>query len=284
MSSYLRGRSGSLSGSGSTTPSTANGLCDNPTRGRCGLVLCISSVDDMTSSHRVPHRTHRRRRWSAAVLLVSVAAFATLPITPAGHAAAQSAVASTSNTDTSDHTATTEDPAAAAVVRHLLDGDGVGALAALPPGFAPTMGYRPVLDDGKASNPHGGCSSPVPMPSSFEPLCRTHDFGYDLLRYSARVGHPLGAWARLGLDTSLVTRMRETCHDPLCWSAAELARVGLGLNTWHEGEGPPQDRNNLLTATFSAIGHLVHGDIHGDPDRNSDAERDGAQAPSGATR
>ncbi|MFF0707569.1 MULTISPECIES: hypothetical protein [Gordonia] len=82
----------------------------------------------MTSSHRLPHRTHRRRRWSAALLLVSVAAFATLPMTPAGHAAAQSAVASTSNTDTSDHTATTEDPAAAAVVRRLLDGNGAGAL------------------------------------------------------------------------------------------------------------------------------------------------------------
>ena len=128
MSSYPRGRSGSLCGSGSTTAVTANGLCDNPTRGRCGLVLRISSVDDMTSSHRLPHRTHRRRRWSAALLLVSVAAFATLPMTPAGHAAAQSAVASMSNTDTSDHTATTEDPAAAAVVRRLLDGNGAGAL------------------------------------------------------------------------------------------------------------------------------------------------------------
>lgn len=101
-----------------------------------------------------------------------------------------------------------------------------------------------------------------------------------MLRYAARVGNPLGPWARLGLDTALVTRMRETCHDPLCMGAAELARVGVGLNTWHEGDGPPQDRGNVLAATSSAIGHLVHDD----PDGNSDVERDGTQASSGATR
>ena len=122
MSSYLRGRSGSLCSSGSTTTSTANGLCDNPTRGRCGLVLCISSVDDMTSSHRVPHRTHRRRRWSAAVLLVSVAAFATLPITPAGHAAAQSAGSMVTATSTSGG-GSAFDPRSAAVVLRAVSGE-----------------------------------------------------------------------------------------------------------------------------------------------------------------
>ena len=201
-------------------------------------------------------------------------------MTPAGHAAAQSPVdGSTSNSETSDRpTGSAEDPASAAVIRQLLDGNGVGALAALPSDFALKMGYRPILDGGEASNPDGGCSSPVPMPSKFEPLCRTHDFGYDMLRYSARGGHPLGAWARLGLDTSLVTQMRETCHDPLCRGAAELAWAGLGLNTSHENDGPPQDRNNLLTATLSAIEHLVHGGVHGDSDSA------GAQASSEASR
>ena len=279
MSSYLRGRSGSLRGSRSTTAGTANGLCDNPTRGRCGVVLRISSVDHMTSSHRLPRNTQRRRRWSAALLLVGVAAFTALPMTPAGHATAQSStIRSTSNSEVSD--GRTGDPAAAAVVRQLLDRNGAGAIAALPSDFASRMGYRPVLEGDDASNPGGDCSSPVPMPARFEPLCRTHDFGYDMLRYAARVGNPLGPWARLGLDTALVTRMRETCHDPLCMGAAELARVGVGLNTWHEGDGPPQDRGNVLAATSSAVGHLVHDD----PDGNSDVERDGTQASSEATR
>lgn len=274
MSSYPRGRSNSLSGWRYDPLNDANVLCRNPTRDRCGAVPCIPSVDRMTASRPHAHPVRRHRRWPWVTLLCAVVIVAALPILPAGHAAAHSTTISSTRDSATSHRGQPagigEDPASAEVIRHVLDGNGARALAALPPGFESTMGYRPVIEGGTASNPDGDCSSPIPLPDKFEPFCRTHDFGYDVLRYSARTGHPLGAWARLGLDTMLVTRMHDTCDDPICDAAAELARVGLAVNTWNEGDGPPRDRLTPLTAAASAVRHLIHDDHRADENHGTD--------------
>lgn len=118
------------------------------------------------------------------------------------------------------------------------------------------LGYRPSIVDGHPANPHGGCSSPVPMPGRFEPLCRIHDLGYDLLRAAARAGHPLGPWARLRLDASLVAAMDDSCRDPLCRAAAETARVALAVNTWRQRDGVPVVESTQTIAT-SVVDRLV---------------------------
>ncbi|MEH3156820.1 MAG: hypothetical protein PGN29_16360 [Gordonia paraffinivorans] len=118
-----------------------------------------------------------------------------------------------------------------------------------------TLGYSPVVVDGHPANPHGGCSSPVPMPTRFEPLCAVHDLGYDLLRWAARSGHPLGPWARLRLDGELVAAMRRSCHDPTCAAAADLARVGLMVNTWRQHDGVPvvEDTRAIISSVLVRI-------------------------------
>lgn len=149
--------------------------------------------------------------------------------------------------------AATEDRATAAVVTALVGAHPADAQRLLPAGFATTMGYRPVVEhlrDGWfPTNPTGSCSSPITLPARFEPLCRTHDFGYDLLRYAEQIGHPLGGWARLALDTMLVDRMRSSCVDSGCVAAAYLAKAGLGINTWRQHDGPPARGETVLDIT-----------------------------------
>jgi len=135
------------------------------------------------------------------------------------------------------------------------------AIAMLPGDFEHRIGYRPVLIDGIPANPDGGCSSPVPLPGRFEPLCKTHDLGYDLLRYAGLTGQPLGGWARKGLDAMLVRRMRAVCHDPLCRQSAELAEIGLRFNTWRQDSGVPVAETpvDLVTTTAGRIALAATG-------------------------
>ena len=118
------------------------------------------------------------------------------------------------------------------------------------------LGYRPSIVDDHPANPHGGGSSPVPMPARFEPLCRVHDLGYDLLRAAARSGHPLGPWARLRLDATLVAAMERSCGDPVCRGAAETARIALSMNTWRQRDGVPVVETTQTIAT-SVVDRLV---------------------------
>lgn len=132
----------------------------------------------------------------------------------------------------------TADPAASAV-RWLIGADAGLAVAALPPDFSDVMGYLPEYIEGRPVDPDGDCSSPIPLPEQFETACKTHDLGYDLLRYADRTGRPLGSWARAGLDRMLIDQMRASCHDPACFVAAELSRAGLAVNSWRQDYGPP---------------------------------------------
>ncbi|MDH2456697.1 hypothetical protein QDW14_09500 [Corynebacterium bovis] len=89
-------------------------------------------------------------------------------------------------------------------------GDGRAA-SWLTPDLVRDLGYEPTVADGHPENPGGGCSSPVPLPARFEPACRTHDLGYDLLRVAGRRGEPVPPAIRRGLDRQLADRMHAAC-------------------------------------------------------------------------
>lgn len=152
-----------------------------------------------------------------------------------------------------------ESKAAATAVRLLTGPRHRAALDALPADFAAVMGYRPVVVDGYPINPSGDCSSPIPLPGQFEILCKSHDFGYDLLRYADHAGTPLGPWARESLDALLISRMHAACADPLCSAAADLSRIGLAANTWRQSGGPPVAGESAMTITATVLNRAVGG-------------------------
>jgi hypothetical protein len=134
------------------------------------------------------------------------------------------------------------------------------AVALLPADFESQMGYRPAVVAGMPIDPAGDCSSPIPLPDRFEPLCKTHDFGYDLLRLADKDGQPLGGWARIALDQMLADRMHQVCDDPACDWAADLARMGLSFNTWRQHSGVPVARESfpaIVASTFVRGGEQI---------------------------
>ncbi|WOC13471.1 hypothetical protein [Gordonia sp. MP11Mi] len=125
------------------------------------------------------------------------------------------------------------------------------ALAHLPAGFESVMGYRPVLEDARPVNPTGSCSSPVPLPGRFEPACRAHDFGYDLLRFGEHTGRPAAQWARRALDGMLIDAMHDSCSNPLCDLAATVADGGLTSNSWRQDWRTPvsESTGDMMSTT-----------------------------------
>lgn len=123
---------------------------------------------------------------------------------------------------------------------------------AVPAGFADRVGYRPVVEDGRRVNPAGSCSSPIPLPRRFEPACRAHDYGYDLLRHADATGTALRPGLRARLDADLITDMHRRCTNPLCHVAAEVSRAGLALNTWRQRGDAPRKETGLDVATSLA--------------------------------
>ena len=120
------------------------------------------------------------------------------------------------------------DPASSAAVTALVSAPAGEAAAAVPARFAATRGYRPVLRDGLLVNPHGDCSSPVPLPKAFTPGCQRHDLGYDLLRHAAAVGHPLPGSARRAIDAQLGQTMHAACTKGGTSTAEGMRLPGLG--------------------------------------------------------
>lgn len=101
------------------------------------------------------------------------------------------------------------------------------------------LGYTPGLQNGHATNPDGDCSSPVELPTSFEPACKTHDLGYDLLRVADRTGETIPTDLRASLDGQMAEQMRATCDTAGCRVMATAAHVGVGANTVRQGNGAP---------------------------------------------
>ncbi|WP_238420009.1 hypothetical protein [Gordonia sp. 'Campus'] len=136
------------------------------------------------------------------------------------------------------------------------------AVAVLPRSFALTQGYSPDIVDGYPIDPEGDCSSPVPLPADFTPLCRTHDFGYDLLRAAERDGEPLGPWARVALDRMLINRMYAACGSPGCAAAATAARMGLAWNTWRQRGGPPAGNESITALVTTTLERALVDPAH----------------------
>ncbi len=127
-------------------------------------------------------------------------------------------------------------------------------IGSIPDGFVSVMGYRPQVIDVNGSvslgKPIGTCSSPVHLAFDMEPTCKGHDFGYDLLRYAAVIGAPLGAWARPLIDDWWYAEMHERCsltHAGVaalaCHGQVLATEVIIDVNSWREGNGPPIEEN-----------------------------------------
>ena len=81
-------------------------------------------------------------------------------------------------------------------VESLIAGRAVPAV--VPSDFDAVSGYRPVVQSGTLAREDGGCSTPFGIgPDAFEAACRTHDLGYDLLRYAEKTDGRLAASASL---------------------------------------------------------------------------------------
>ncbi|GGM45500.1 phospholipase [Longimycelium tulufanense] len=137
---------------------------------------------------------------------------------------------------------------AAALAHPSVDRDPV---ADLPADFAQQFGYEPIMvrfPDGRlrALHPRGDCSAPGGATAyDFDAGCKAHDFGYDVLRYAERKGHPLGPEARRGIDDQLAADMHARCatqrgHDVVaCHALANTYSAGLTFNSWRQRYGPP---------------------------------------------
>ncbi|MEU4314910.1 hypothetical protein [Nocardia sp. NPDC024068] len=190
-------------------------------------------VSNNAGRHGVPRPRSSRRTVIAGAGIAAVVALSPLPAaTAAGPSPAVS-------------------PAAAAV-RALTS---PGAAAVIPADFPAVAGYLPERVDGLLVAPHGSCSSPVPLPAEFETACKSHDLGYDLLRYADRTGHPLGPWARRELDRTLADRMRTVCTHRVqaaarlrCAGMAEVAAAAVGINSMRQSYGVPVVERLSFTA------------------------------------
>lgn len=126
--------------------------------------------------------------------------------------------------------------------------------AVIPSRYSEVMGYRPVVIDvngvATLAKPNGTCSSPVHLTFDMEPTCKGHDLGYDLLRYAALIGAPLGEWARPLIDQWWYDEMHARCelrHAGIsgitCHAQVMATEVIVDGNSWREGDGPPIEEN-----------------------------------------
>ncbi|MGW4519579.1 phospholipase A2 [Amycolatopsis sp. NPDC004378] len=146
------------------------------------------------------------------------------------------------------------------------------ALALLPKDFTALSGVTPgvlTARDGTVRAVHvdGGCSTPWGDDNTkwdYAVPCKSHDLGYDLLRYADRKGHPLGPEVREALDNQLSHDMHHACDlNPMgsagtCRVVASLYSAGLVLNSWHQRWGPPVgDPIGPMVAGVLVIGLLL---------------------------
>lgn len=178
------------------------------------------------------------------------------------------------------------DPAAARAVEVLIGHESIGSgrraelLSTVPDDYGSVMGYRPVVIDINGilslGKPIGACSSPVQLAFDMEPTCKGHDFGYDLLRYAALIGAPLGTWARPLIDDWWYAEMHQRCDlvhaggasGPACHGQVLATEAIINVNSWREGFGPPIEENPwrylsalaLLPLTLMAAIRFRRGD------------------------
>lgn len=162
----------------------------------------------------------------------TVAGAAPMPAAP-GHAL-DTDLTSPRGTDTGKNTAI----AALAAARKIAD--GTPGTDMVSPAVVVDLGYAPVVERTSAAKGTGDCSSPVPLPRSFEPACRVHDLGYDLLRVAHRHQVPIPPGLRSDLDALLARQLHESCEGrTACTVMADIAHAAVHLNTVRQRHGAP---------------------------------------------
>lgn len=171
----------------------------------------------------------------------TVAEAAPTPAAP-GHAA-HTDLTRLHHTDTGrdlHHTDTGRDTAIAALAAARKIADGVPGADMVVPAVAVDLGYEPVVEQTSAAKRTGDCSSPVPLPRSFEPACRVHDLGYDLLRVAHRHQVPIPRGLRSDLDALLARQLHDSCEGRTpCTVMADIAHAAVQLNTVRQRHGAP---------------------------------------------
>ncbi|MFD3506689.1 hypothetical protein [Nocardia sp. NPDC058666] len=168
-------------------------------------------------------------------------------------------------------TPNTENAVAAAAVHALID-DSPDATSLIPRDFGYKFGYDPADQAGLLVNPNGDCSSPVTLPAEFEPACKAHDLGYDMLRYAERLDEPLGPWARRSVDAALNRRIHAACElrddefsRARCNVMADIAFTAVDVNSRRQeyaapvvenvfAQTDPADRPNLWPLARTVLG------------------------------
>lgn len=155
------------------------------------------------------------------------------------------AVTATTGAASTPPAADSTSPVAVSVHALVTDSADVAALT-IPDDFGSVMGYRPRVQDDMAENPHGDCSSPVPLPAEFDSACKAHDLGYDLIRYAAATGKTVDPQWRRSIDAQLEGRMHAACTDraddgprQVCDAAASVAAAAVDVNSWRQSFGAP---------------------------------------------
>lgn len=170
---------------------------------------------------RTRHRTHKRRAAARAVtLLVGI-----LIGLGSGHLMPSRAAA----LETPGTGRCTTDPAATTV-------DYLVGMACPPAGFAEAVGYEPVLvhtiEGWRFTRPawaDGRCNGPIRNQGpfwNFGMACRTHDYGYDLVRFG--VGDRADADALLYRDMTASCGGQWVVGSEACRALADWARTVLG--------------------------------------------------------
>ena len=148
----------------------------------------------------------------------------TLMISGVAHAVAQ---------PTRDSTDPTSD-----LVESIVDGEA--DVADVPRSFIEHMGYTPANSSAGLSHPHGGCSTPGAVgPDDFTDACKTHDLGYDVLRYAESHGTRLSAKARLELDWKLYRDLLDVCDTATCSLTATAYYCAVSANSIRQGYKAP---------------------------------------------
>jgi hypothetical protein len=121
-----------------------------------------------------------------------------------------------------------------------------------PADFEQVMGYKPYQIDTKhgprMQDPHGDASAPgkIGPDKEFDPAAKTHDYGYDLLRYYDRKGTPLSGDARKAADSQFREDLFNYANDQKglgsrwkfkAW--AQIYATAVELNSRRQGYGPP---------------------------------------------
>lgn len=139
---------------------------------------------------------------------------------------------------------------AVAVLTGLVEGD---VAASVPEGFTEQMGYAVevvTVPDGadRLVRVDGDCSTPFGATVfDFDRACKTHDYGYALLRFATRNGGELGPWARIAIDDLLAADLLARCEElgegrgggATCRAAAGAGAAAVRVNSWRQGQGAP---------------------------------------------